>query len=84
MKKIITLLFISAQLSAHVPLINSKFPDRNMVKPGVYIVNNQYQAKGSANSTWIGDTDAGGRLHEAANTCRQTGNNYWPWPLDTV
>src|ERR1051325_1496861 len=37
-----------------------------------------------AGSLWIGGVDAGGQLKVAAMTYRQTGNDYWPGPLDTV
>lgn len=33
---------------------------------------------------WIGGIDAGGQLKVAAMTYRQTGNDFWPGPLDTV
>jgi hypothetical protein len=35
-------------------------------------------------SLWIGGLDNGGTLHQAAMTYRQTGNDYWPGPLDTL
>lgn len=37
-----------------------------------------------ASSLWIGGLDAGNNLHQAAMTYRQTGNDYWPGPLDTI
>ncbi|MES2679608.1 MAG: T9SS type A sorting domain-containing protein [Bacteroidota bacterium] len=37
-----------------------------------------------ANSVWIGGLDAGGQLHIAANTYKQTGTDFWPGPLDTA
>jgi len=37
-----------------------------------------------ASSLWIGGLDAGNNLHQAAMTYRQTGNDYWPGPLDTL
>jgi hypothetical protein len=37
-----------------------------------------------ASSLWIGGLDAGNSLHQAAMTYRQTGNDYWPGPLDTL
>jgi hypothetical protein len=37
-----------------------------------------------ASSLWIGGLDAGNTLHQAAMTYRQTGNDYWPGPLDTI
>lgn len=37
-----------------------------------------------AGSLWIGGIDAGGTLRVAAMTYRQTGNDFWPGPLDTV
>lgn len=33
---------------------------------------------------WIGGLDAGGQLKVAAMTYRQTGNDFWPGPLDTT
>jgi len=35
-----------------------------------------------ASSLWIGGIDAGGQLKLAAQTYRQTGNDFWPGPLD--
>jgi hypothetical protein len=35
-----------------------------------------------ASSVWIGGIDAGGQLKIAAQTYRQSGNDYWPGPLD--
>ena len=35
-----------------------------------------------AGSLWIGGIDAGGNVHMAAQTYRQTGNDYFPGPLD--
>jgi len=46
--------------------------------------------KGSKKNTifshalWIGGIDAGGNLHTAAQTYRQTGCDFWPGPLDTI
>jgi hypothetical protein len=37
-----------------------------------------------AGSLWIGGLDAGGQLKVAAMTYRQTGNDFWPGPLDTT
>jgi len=37
-----------------------------------------------ASSLWIGGIDAGGQLKVAAQTYRQTGNDFWPGPLDTI
>lgn len=37
-----------------------------------------------AGALWIGGLDAGGQLKVAAMTYRQTGNDFWPGPLDTV
>lgn len=37
-----------------------------------------------AASLWIGGLDAGGQLKVAAMTYRQTGNDFWPGPLDTT
>lgn len=34
-------------------------------------------------SIWLGGIDAGGNIHIAAQTYRQTGNDYWPGPIDT-
>lgn len=33
---------------------------------------------------WIGGVDFSGQLHVAAMTYRQTGNDFWPGPLDTA
>ncbi|MDF2438251.1 MAG: hypothetical protein K0Q95_2627 [Bacteroidota bacterium] len=53
------------------------------------LVNAQYEIpKGSkinsifAGSLWIGGIDNGNQLKVAAMTYRQTGNDYWPGPLD--
>lgn len=55
------------------------------------LVNAQYEVpKGGgahsvfAGSLWIGGLDAGGQLKVAGQTYRQTGNDFWPGPLDTV
>ena len=37
---------------------------------------------GFAGALWMSGYDAMGGLHLAAQTYRQTGNNYWPGPLD--
>jgi len=37
-----------------------------------------------ASSLWIGGVDNGGNLKVAAMTYRQTGNDFWPGPLDTT
>lgn len=37
-----------------------------------------------AGSLWIGGLDAGNQLKVAAMTYRQTGNDYWPGPLNSV
>ncbi|HWY12224.1 MAG TPA: T9SS type A sorting domain-containing protein, partial [Bacteroidia bacterium] len=39
---------------------------------------------GFAASLWIGGLDAGGQIHTACQTYRQTGNDFWPGPLDTT
>ena len=35
-----------------------------------------------AGALWIGGVDAGGQLRMAAQTYRQSGNDFWPGPLD--
>lgn len=37
-----------------------------------------------AGGLWIGGMDAGGQVHMAAQTYRQTGNDYLPGPIDTT
>ncbi|MEW6470634.1 MAG: T9SS C-terminal target domain-containing protein, partial [Bacteroidota bacterium] len=37
-----------------------------------------------AGSLWLGAIDNGGQLKVAAQTYRQTGNDFWPGPIDTV
>ncbi|MGY8809230.1 MAG: T9SS type A sorting domain-containing protein, partial [Fidelibacterota bacterium] len=37
-----------------------------------------------AGALWIGGVDAGGQLKVAAMTYRQSGNDFWPGPLDEV
>jgi hypothetical protein len=37
-----------------------------------------------ASALWIGGVDNGGNLKVAAMTYRQTGNDFWPGPLDTT
>lgn len=37
-----------------------------------------------AGAIWIGGLDAAYQLHTAAQTYRQTGNDFWPGPLDTT
>src|SRR3954470_843514 len=39
---------------------------------------------GFAAALWIGGLDASGQLHTACQTYRQTGNDFWPGPLDTT
>lgn len=39
---------------------------------------------GFASSLWIGGLDAGAQLHTACQTYRQSGNDFWPGPLDTT
>lgn len=73
--------------------------DINMVKAGLLnrgdlfwdLTNGAYEVpKGSgrqavfASALWIGGLDASGTLHQAAMTYRQTGNDFWPGPLDTI
>jgi len=38
----------------------------------------------SASNVWIGGFDNQGLLHEAAQTYRESGADYWPGPLDTL
>ncbi len=37
-----------------------------------------------AGALWIGGKDAGGGLHMAAQTYRQSGNDFWPGPIDNA
>jgi hypothetical protein len=37
-----------------------------------------------ASALWLGGLDAGGNLHQAAMTYRQSGMDYYPGPLDTT
>jgi len=37
-----------------------------------------------ADAFWIGGLDASSKLHVAAQTYRQSGNDFWPGPLDTT
>lgn len=37
-----------------------------------------------AGALWVGGLDAGGQLKVAGMTYRQTGNDFWPGPLDTT
>ena len=37
-----------------------------------------------ASALWVGGLDPSGNLHMAAQTYRQSGNDFWPGPLDTV
>lgn len=37
-----------------------------------------------ASGLWIGGLDNGNQLHGASQTYRQTGNDFWPGPLDTI
>ncbi len=37
-----------------------------------------------ASSLWIGALDQAGMLHTAAQTYRQTGNDFWPGPIDGI
>jgi Secretion system C-terminal sorting domain len=38
----------------------------------------------TAGNLWIGGYDTNGKLHMSAQTYRQTGNDFWPGPLDTI
>jgi len=37
-----------------------------------------------AGDLWIGGLDAGGLIHAAGQTYRQSGNDFWPGPIDTL
>lgn len=37
-----------------------------------------------ASAIWMGGYDTGGQLHVAGQTYHQTGNDFWPGPLDTI
>lgn len=37
-----------------------------------------------ASAIWMGGLDAANQLHIAGQTYRQTGNDFWPGPLDTI
>jgi hypothetical protein len=37
-----------------------------------------------ASALWIGGLDSSNNLHMAAQTYRQSGNDFWPGPLDTI
>jgi len=37
-----------------------------------------------AGGLWIGGLDATGNIHLAGQTYRQTGNDFWPGPIDTI
>ncbi|MEP7168409.1 MAG: T9SS type A sorting domain-containing protein, partial [Bacteroidota bacterium] len=37
-----------------------------------------------ASALWIGGLDAMGNIHAAAQNYRQSGNDYWPGPIDTL
>ncbi len=78
---------------------NFKNIDINDVKAGIMnfgmmhwdLVNAKFEVpKGSskhsvfASGLWIGGKDQAGQLHVAAQTYRQTGNDFWPGPIDTV
>lgn len=39
---------------------------------------------GFAGSLWIGGLDASNQLHTSGQTYRQSGNDFWPGPLDTT
>jgi hypothetical protein len=41
-------------------------------------------SSGFAASIWMGGLDASNQLHIAAQMYRQTGNDFWPGPLDTT
>ena len=47
--------------------------------PAAYGVNAEF-----AGALWIGGLDASNQLHTSAQTYRQTGNDFWPGPLDTI
>lgn len=88
----------SLQLVA--PAANCNTLDINMVQARMsnngsmfwdLIGNAQYEVpKGSgvnsifADALWIGGMDASNNLHLSAQTYRQSGNDFWPGPLDTI
>jgi hypothetical protein len=56
----------------------------NLSEGGYEVPKNSGRKAVFASSLWIGGLDNGGALHQAAMTYRQTGNDYWPGPLDTL
>ena len=45
---------------------------------------NSYRNSVFASSLWVGGLDTAGKLHMAAQTYRQSGDDFWPGPLDTI
>jgi hypothetical protein len=80
-------------------LHNFRYLDGNDVRAGINVggdmhwdyTNPKYEVpKGSgkhsvfASSFWIGGLDQGGQLRVAAQTYRQTGNDFWPGPIGGI
>jgi hypothetical protein len=78
---------------------NFKYLDVNNVKAAMMnfgmmhwdLANSKYEVPKSSGKTsvyasalWIGGLDQNNQLHVAAQTYRQTGNDFWPGPIDTV
>ncbi len=51
-------------------------------KPKCYYPNGSQKNINFVGSIWLSAYDGSGQLHVAAQTYRQTGNDYWPGPLD--
>ena len=62
----------------------SLFYDFNKNFPGFEVPKGSHNFTIFASTLWIGGFDAGGNLHEAAQTYNQSGPDYWAGPLDTL
>ena len=95
MKKVLLLVAtIISFVSTNAQTISGNYLDLNNVKAWIgadgmlfYNALGLQVPKGSGNnipavnSLWIGGVDAGNSLHLAAQTYRQTGNDFWPGPV---
>jgi hypothetical protein len=56
----------------------------NLSNAGYEIPKGSGQTSAFCGALWIGGLDQGNNLHAACMTYRQTGNDFWPGPLDTI
>jgi hypothetical protein len=69
------------QISALVRNRGEMFWNRGNGQSGYYFPKNSTKTCSFSSGLWMGGIDQGGTLHLAAQTYRQTGNDFWPGPL---